>query len=136
MTDNKTATERLRELLDAQGVEWSSEEVKSWDGKVSYCYTYWGDGEGFCFCEPMGAQKGTLGALCDFSAIGFTPEQAVAATLGNKPTERTCTNVHEPPKDTTFWPAPHFKCSECGATHVSMEYVFFCPNCGAKVVDE
>ena len=50
--------------------------------------------------------------------------------------ERTCHNVHEPPKDTTFWPAPHFKCSECGATHVSMEYVFFCPSCGRKVVDE
>lgn len=47
----------------------------------------------------------------------------------------TCINVHEPPKDTTFWPAPHFKCSKCGATHVSMEYVFYCPNCGAKVVD-
>ena len=48
----------------------------------------------------------------------------------------TCHNVHEPPKDTTFWPSPHFKCSECGATHVSMEYVFYCPNCGRKVVDE
>lgn len=48
----------------------------------------------------------------------------------------TCTNVAESPKDTTFWPAPHFKCSECGATHVSMEYVFYCPNCGRKVVDE
>lgn len=48
----------------------------------------------------------------------------------------TCHNVHEPPKDGTFWPSPHFKCSECGATHVSMEYVFHCPNCGRKVVDE
>ena len=46
--------------------------------------------------------------------------------------ERTCHDVHEPPKNTTFWPAPHFKCSECGATHVSMSYVYFCPVCGAR----
>ena len=62
----------------------------------------------------------------------LTPEQAIAATLGSG----TCKNVHEPPKDTTFWQSPHFKCSECGATHVSMEYVFYCPNCGRKVVDK
>lgn len=47
----------------------------------------------------------------------------------------TCTNVADPPKDTTFWPAPHFKCSKCGHQHISMDYVFFCPSCGARVVD-
>ena len=67
--------------------------------------------------------------------------QAIAATLGpcncsNSERTGTCHNVHEPPKDETFWPVPHFKCSGCGATHVSMEYVFYCPNCGRKVVDE
>ena len=54
----------------------------------------------------------------------------------NTRVERTCKNVHEPPKGTTFWPAPHFKCSRCGAVHVSMDYVFYCPNCGAKVVEQ
>ena len=49
---------------------------------------------------------------------------------------RTCKNVAEPPSDGTFWPAPHFTCSECGHKHVSMSYVYFCPNCGRKVVDE
>ena len=64
---------------------------------------------------------------------GHTPDDAIAriATLGR----RKCKNVHEPPKDTTFWPAPHFKCSVCGKTHVSIDYVYFCPNCGAEVVD-
>lgn len=47
----------------------------------------------------------------------------------------TCCNVHEPPDGETFWPAPHFRCSKCGKTHVSMEYVFFCPYCGAEVID-
>lgn len=65
---------------------------------------------------------------------GHTPADAIEriATLG----VGTCKNIHEPPRNTTFWPTPHFKCSECGATHVSMEYVYFCPNCGRKVVDE
>ena len=49
--------------------------------------------------------------------------------------ERTCSNVHEPPPDYTFWPCPHFKCSLCGKKHISMDYVFYCPNCGAKVID-
>lgn len=64
---------------------------------------------------------------------GHSSDDAITriATLGR----RKCKNVHEPPKDTPFWPAPHFKCSVCGKTHVSMDYVYFCPNCGAEVVD-
>lgn len=46
-----------------------------------------------------------------------------------------CRNVHEPPKNTPFWPTPRFKCSVCGATHISVEYVYYCPNCGRKVID-
>lgn len=52
-----------------------------------------------------------------------------------KSTRDTCRNVHEPPDGETFWPAPHFRCSKCGKAHVSMDYVFFCPNCGAEVID-
>ena len=58
------------------------------------------------------------------------PEQAVYVP------ERTCRNVAEQPSDGTFWPAPHFECSECGHKHVSMSYVYHCPNCGAKVIEE
>jgi|GEM_PF-3860855 hypothetical protein len=61
--------------------------------------------------------------------------QAIADELNATLRRGTCRNVHEPPKDGTFWPAPHFKCSECDATYVSMEYVFYCPNCGREVVD-
>lgn len=49
--------------------------------------------------------------------------------------ERTCRDVSEPPKDGGFWPTPHFKCSECGEGHISMDYVYYCPNCGARVID-
>lgn len=46
----------------------------------------------------------------------------------------TCEDVSEPPESGGFWPAPHFKCSVCGTQHVSVGYVRYCPNCGARVV--
>lgn len=64
-----------------------------------------------------------------------TDWQSIADKLNSVRSCETCRNVHEPPKGTPFWPTPRFKCSECGATHVSMEYVYYCPNCGRKVVD-
>ena len=56
-------------------------------------------------------------------------------TLNGYVPEKTCHNISEPPADGGFWPAPHFKCSLCGELHVSMDYVFYCPNCGARIVD-
>ena len=64
-----------------------------------------------------------------------TDWQLVTDNLNARLENGTCRNIHEPPKDGMFWPSPHFKCSECGATHVSMDYVYYCPNCGRKVVD-
>ena len=50
--------------------------------------------------------------------------------------ERTCYDISKPPADGGFWPSPHFKCSLCDKEHISMDYVFFCPNCGAKVIGD
>jgi hypothetical protein len=50
--------------------------------------------------------------------------------------ERTCHNVDAPPKNDPCLPVLHFRCSECGAMHVSVSDVYFCPNCGAWIVDE
>ena len=116
-----TATDELRRLLDERGVEWKAGDtyrlfVTSWKDA---------DGHGWTFVEYRD------GSFSKLTAYHLTPAQAVEATLGRG----TCKNVHEPPRNTTFWPAPHFKCSECGATHVSMEYVFYCPNCGREVVE-
>ena len=116
-----TATDELRAELTKRGVEW-----KAITPLITYLKV---DGREFRAYEYDG--MGELDGLQIVSATPYTPAQAIAATLGSG----TCHNVHEPPKDTTFWPSPHFKCSECGATHVSMEYVFYCPNCGRKVVD-
>ncbi len=47
--------------------------------------------------------------------------------------ERTCRNIAVPPKDDGSCQAQHFKCSECGRLHVSIDCVHYCPGCGAKV---
>lgn len=78
-------------------------------------------------------------SICAFSdALGggyLDWEQTCArlADLIEPAPERTCRDIAEPPKGGEFWPAPHFKCSECGGEHVSIDYVSYCPKCGAKV---
>ena len=117
-----SVTDDFRAELDKHDVTWANvtPTITGFvvDGKAYRAYEY----------DGMGDMDG----LQLLSATPLTPQEVIAATLG----AGTCHNVHEPPKGETFWPAPHFKCSECGATHVSMEYVFYCPNCGRKVVDE
>lgn len=75
-----TATDELRRLLDERGVEWEADDRKT------YTFTYWGD---WAFTEPLDAKPGTLGAQCELMCIPATPEQAIAATLGEKPRDKT-----------------------------------------------
>jgi len=73
MSSDKTATERLRELLDERGVEWwygIGEKSTVFDGEHDVRYEV----------------DGTLGLLFIRSALDVTPEQAIAATLGNERT--------------------------------------------------
>ena len=46
----------------------------------------------------------------------------------------TCEDVSVPRGD-VFTPYVEFKCSACGCSHVSLTYVYYCPNCGAEVVE-
>ena len=124
-----TPTEELRQMLDERGVEYLRHE----DGEplrelkeAGEPATSWHMGGASVCAVPIDG-----GELFDLWIDHCTPEQAVEATLG----KGTCRDVHEPPRNTTFWPTPHFKCSECGATHVSTSYVFYCPNCGRRVVE-
>jgi hypothetical protein len=122
-----SATDELRRLLDEQGIEYREyqpnpfEETTAWDLDVSDIRH-----EVYASFEEFGSGSTLL------RFWNCTPEQAVAATMG----KGTCRNVHEPPRDATFWPAPHFKCSRCGATYVSTDYAYYCPSCGRKVRDE
>ena len=126
VTDNRTT--ELRKLLDERSVEYESDDRKT------YAYTYWGD---WAYCEPLDAKPGTLGAQCELMLIPSTPEQAIAATLGERERE---IEEHEP----DGW----HECPECGCvvgywllndgswTIYMDDYQIpynNCPECGAKV---
>lgn len=106
----KTATERLREMLDEHGVAHSDH----------YLSTTWRDGHGILHLagEPMA--DGSL--VVDM----LTPEQAIAATLGNSRAERTC-------KQTRFFNLVKRECDGERYTWRGDEMPNYCPNCGAKV---
>ena len=82
MTDSKTATERLRELLDERRVEWR--ETVNYIGCVftHYKSAYFDEvsamdnGDGYLYFE-------------DLNCVSLTPEQAIAATLGDDGVERS-----------------------------------------------
>ena len=126
----KTATERLREMLDERGVAHSDH----------YLSTTWRDGNGILHLagEPMA--DGSL--VVDM----LTPEQAIAATLGNSRAERTCKMQ---PSPFTDWAGLNMRivagwycenCGECCLTETTIDDDHptpnYCPNCGAKVVGE
>jgi hypothetical protein len=82
MTDNQTteltATDRVRKLLDERGFEWSSPRLKPNQTRLP----------GVKF-EPW--CSGTL----KVTMFNLTPEQAIAATLGNKPDESELTQTYD-----------------------------------------
>lgn len=122
-----TATDELRKMLDERGVEHMDYKASSWSETTAWDMDK---------SDPLHEVCAGFEEFSDGATLlrfwNATPAQAIAATLG----AGTCKNVAEQPSDNTFWPVPHFKCSECGHKHVSMEYVYFCPNCGRKVIDQ
>ena len=139
-----TATERLRRMLDERGVEWETDR--------SGFRVMWG--------KPLDEFHDTMQFKAVNNALpngglnvhicGFTPEQAIAATLGRG----TCHNIAVPDE---YSDRP-FTCSECGARgpmgngtyHMASSWAMedgtlafadswpvwkYCPNCGRRVVD-
>lgn len=49
--------------------------------------------------------------------------------------KRTCHNDLKDSDCVGVWPKPHFKCSWCHGLFASYEF-YYCPCCGAKVVNE
>ena len=124
-----TATERLRELLDEHGVEYVLDEEYGekyppenrvmWSCDLAgedmtvtardYCININDDGSAD-YCLDL-----------EFHEV-FTPEQAIAATLG----VGTCCDIAIEGE----W----FECSECG-TVKQLIHPNYCPNCGRRVVE-
>lgn len=122
-----TATDELRRMLDERGVEWTANDGAN---VKETCWSYMG--------EPTAAfaeyYDGTTRFACDIWC--FTPEQAIAATLG----ARTCHDKGN---------IERFICSECGCRLDLQDDDWeatmwladgaamvprYCPNCGRRCV--
>lgn len=128
-----TATERLRQLLDERGVEWS----KGRYDRREFTRWYIRNNNGYIsasFRDVFAGENGGPDLRCEF--YDLTPEQAVEATLGRG----TCKDVAE---FRGFGTKTEFKCSACGYEYSAVggfgcdygdEPDFnFCPNCGRRV---
>lgn len=121
-----SATDELRRLLDERGVEY----------RVS------ATGYSIDIGPSMTAYANRTDTTLDVSLRGFTPEQAIDATLGQGTCRDVCAGISE------------FTCSSCGfncdlASWISMfdgdegrhrhhhhGTPNYCPNCGRKVKED
>ena len=123
-----TVTDDLRRLLDERGVEYATDDNTA--SKDTMWTTQNGGWMFDCdYMEPLNAKPGTIGAKTELMIYGYTPEQAIAATLG-------VGECHDEGGIGSKYPAA-FICSECGWS--STVFAFggnmpqFCPECGRKV---
>ena len=127
-----TATDELRKMLDERGVEYNTRDGNTVKN------TYWScNGLRWGYTEDVDYSGMTdpMLFLTVGSQLTFTPEQAIATTLG----AGTCTigDYKDPDYGYTHdamwndeWFMPSGRCSGCG------EYIpvwNYCPNCGRKV---
>ena len=116
-----TATERLRQLLDERGVEWSDLDTRT--GEPSDYVTDWNVPDaGWAVAREIGGYLSYTWVMGERP----TPEQAVEATLGRG----TCHVAYKHPE----YPCSDDEiCSECGASFYCYAEVNFCPTCGRRV---
>ena len=116
-----TATDELRRMLDERGVEYTTD-----DGEhvKETCWSYMG--------ELMAAfaeyDNGTTRFACDTWC--FTPEQAIAATLGRGTCEMEYGGDITP--NTAKMMGVYF-CSECGSPTYNDCMPYYCMYCGKAV---
>lgn len=120
-----SATDELRRLLDERGAEWMD------DSYAQLWCTVWHGQDG----KQWRMTENQSGMLTELKAWQVTPEQAIAATLGNTRTERTCHNASYRLDESRF------HCSVCGfgcwvrdVSDGRDKLPNYCPNCGAKVI--
>ena len=111
-----SATEELRRMLDERGVEWRDSSDKN------VLHTTWNAMNCWFNEFPDGWTSWGM-------AMRGTPEQAIEATIG-----RTCRML--PGRPYYDMGEEGYTCSECGSW-AKLDWVArYCPNCGAKVVEE
>jgi predicted RNA-binding Zn-ribbon protein involved in translation (DUF1610 family) len=130
-----SATEKLRKLLEERGIKWR-ETINH-----ANCIFTWWEPPTFGIVHAMDNEDGETLFMACLNSCDFTPEQAIAATLGSG----TCTVTRD------------FNCSNCGKQigvvrncemyetcdgrqawksldHEVCDIPNYCPNCGAKVI--
>lgn len=120
-----SATEELRRMLDERGVEWTESDSKY---VKETCWPFMGELTAM-FVE---FDNGETRFSCDHWC--FTPEQAIAATLGGGECEMVTSGT---PCDGNTDKA----CTSCGAYNIGEYYdgnshiavAKFCPECGKAV---
>lgn len=139
MSSDKTATERLRELLDERGVEWDVFSVSNTE------YTHWTNNDGrWCAASIGGPQS------LHVNILNATPEQAIAVTLGDS--DATVTRQGVGTCKDVCADVSEFTCGACGFNCELAGWISlfdgdegrhrhhyhgtpnFCPNCGRKVI--
>ena len=155
MTDNRT-TELLRKLLDERDVEWR-ETINH-----ANCIFTWWESPTFGTVYAMDNEDGETLFMDCLNNCDLTPEQAIAATLGEKRTCETCDELGnadsfinhliqaERAERTCEMRADgahcmngveFYECCSCGeyacipTVMGKSEPPNWCPNCGAKVID-
>lgn len=115
-----SATDELRKLLDERGIEWK-------DGDAAY-EIEWSTPDGR-HCSAM-YWKPTFSMLIS----GCTPEQAIAATLGNSRAERTCKQEERGWGTEGDHARVWLTCGHDCMVPTVQDLPNYCPNCGRKVV--
>lgn len=83
-------------------------------------------------CQKVSAAlfgKGCENALCNLDDCSDSKPWRRIADLIEPEQERTCIYVYD--EESAAW-----RCSECGGLEPVGDHVRYCPDCGAKVVDE
>lgn len=117
-----TATDELRRLLGERGVEWETDRGGNrvmWGRPVDQFH----DTMEFKAVDNAMPNGGLNVHIC-----GFTPAQAIEATLGRGTTTR-----HGKFRTKYGRSVP---CCECCGYGIGDERWHYCPSCGAEVVDE
>lgn len=109
--------EKLYNILVDIG-DWSSDNLSEWSGNREW------EEFGGSWAEVGDDEIEKLDSL--INAAQFTAKNMV---------KNTCHNVAAPPEN-GFWPTPHFECSACGKYYVTSDYVYFCPSCGRRVIED
>ena len=117
MTDNQAI--ELRKMLDERGIEYAESQDRF---RTRFRFNYREA------CGDYLDEIEIMGACITASKSYLTPDQAITATLG-----KTCKNIKQD------YPSL-YECSECNwectDTYCCDSEFNYCPNCGARVINQ